>query len=344
MRQNDYLKLHFVNVNHGDATIIEFPDYGAPKTAHFGVIDFGAQRYEDRTIITQYMKKLINFRKDGDISFNYRIEFACVTHPHLDHYGGLGEFIATFSDKNNANNNKINAFWDCGFRTTEADYNEILVQISENDHITFVRTASGSEYEFGDTRIVILAPSIDLRNRFDTHGIKKNDSSVVMMIQYGKSCIILGGDAQFASWGKSTEEFPTLTRIKFVQDSLGLAEKKETTEPLNCNLLRISHHGSKHGSSLEQLERLDPEHIVIPAGSADWYKQKQKNWKGKFPHPLVKKILDTLKIPKKNIHITGDEGNIIVRYSGANRISKLRSFDVNPADSGFDATLQNCWQ
>ena len=185
MLNNNELKIHFINVNHGDATIIEFPDYA--NKAHFGVVDFGAKTANERGFTRDYLEALVDLRRDNDANFNYVIEFVCVTHPHNDHYGGLTRFMRVFADANNEDDNKIAAFWDCGFRTTSTQYNQILDDILDNDYLTFIRVAAGSEFEFGETRITVLAPSIDLRNRFDTFGIGKNDASVVLKIKFDNS-------------------------------------------------------------------------------------------------------------------------------------------------------------
>ena len=126
MQQNDELKAHFLNVNHGDATILEFPDDRTQNMARYGLVDFGAKRAVDREIMTAYMDTLVRFRADNDPAFDYRIEFACVTHPHDDHYGGLTRFMDAFSDSINPDQNKVKTFWDCGFRTNSLRYNQIL--------------------------------------------------------------------------------------------------------------------------------------------------------------------------------------------------------------------------
>lgn len=345
MLHNDELKLHFLNVNHGDATIIEFPDYESPKRAHFGVVDFGAKRAEDRTLTRDYMSALINLRKDKDPTFDFVIDFACVTHPHDDHYGGLRRFMNEFADAANAVNNKIESFWDCGFRTNSVMYNNILRDISLNKNLTFTRVTAGSEFEFGEVRITVLAPSVDLRNRFDTYGIGKNDASIVLKIKYGNSYVILAADAEFASWAKSTEEFPRRERITFYRDGLGLAERKETSDQLKCNLLRVSHHGSKHGTSLEYLERLKPDYVVISAGNLAWYQNNSSNWAGDFPHPL---IVETFKELDEDIqsrtYITGEVGNIIFKYDGNWTPKEKKTFLERPGTPGFDAALSNNWQ
>ncbi len=342
MIQNPDLKLHFVNVNHGDCTIIEFPDYPpqAP-TAHFAVVDFGAKKAVDRGLARDYMRALVELRRNNDANFDYAIEFACVTHPHDDHFGGLKRFLDEFGEHAAQDGNRIKAFWDCGFRTNATMYNHNLARVAQNPDITFTRISSGTELEFGATRITILAPSVDLRNRFDTYGVGKNDASIVLKVKFRRSYAILAGDAEYASWGKITEEFPRTRNIKFSSDALSVADRGETADQLKCNLLKLSHHGSKHGSSLEYLERLKPRHVVIPAGKPEWYDTHLSNWAGMFPHELVRRTLRVLD-PKLDIRVTGDVGNLIYKYTGGPSPT-VAQFRDSPGDPNFAAELAAKW-
>ena len=346
MPKNNDLRIHFVNVNHGDATIIEFPDETQTNKARFGVVDFGAKKAVDRGLMRDYLEALIAVRMADDQVSDYIIEFACCTHPHNDHYGGLKKFMDKFSNATTPANNKVEAFWDCGFRTNSTQYNQILEGILANQNIQFLRLGSGSEFKFGDVRIAVLAPSVDLRNRFDTFGIGKNDASIVLKIQYRNSNIILTGDAEFASWGKSTEEFPRREEIDFYGDALGLAERNETSDQLKCDLLKLSHHGSMHGTSLEYLERIKPNRIVITAGDDNWYQTKCSNWVGMFPHPLIKNTLQVLQqsIGKQiETKVTGDKGNLIYKYSGAVTPGGKTEFKDKPGTQNFQQVLDTEW-
>lgn len=343
MKPNTKLKIHFVNVNHGDCTIVEFPDYGAPTKARFGIIDLGAKLGDDRRLARDYMKALIKLRQNNDPNFKYSIEFVCVTHPHNDHYGGLPYFMDEFADAVNADNNHIQMFWDCGFRTQSTLYNKALNDISLNPNITFIRLSSGLDFTFGKVRIQVLTPSIDMRNRFDTWGVGKNNASVILKISHNKSHIVLGADAEFATWGKAGEEFPRMQKTTFFKDALGLAERNETSDQLKCHLFKVAHHGSKHGTSLEYLERLNPRIVVVPAGSDDWYANRVPSWKGMFPHPLVKQIFKTLD-PTIKVFVSGKEGNMIFNYTGGTSLSgNPKVFVHRPDEAGFEQVLAQEW-
>ena len=338
MRENPNLKIHFINVNHGDAIIIEFPDYGTnPKKAHFGIVDFGAKKAEDREHCKSYFESLVELRKGNDNELDYDIDFVCVTHPHDDHFGGLTRFMNEFRDK-------VKMFWDCGFRTNSITYNRIIDEIGNNDDITFVRVSAGAEFEFGNVRIFILGPSIDLRNRFDTYGVGKNDASIVLRIQLEKSSIILGADAEFASWGKITEEHPRRKTINFFNDALGMSERNEPSNQLKCDLLKVAHHGSKHGSTLEYLEILKPNRIVYTAGDDNWYANNMQNWANKFPHSLTKSIFSELKSNMKILN-TGEVGNIIYTYKGnyGPVSTEPKKIKEKPNENNFKNALDQAW-
>lgn len=351
MPLNNQLKLHFLDVKHGDCTIIEFPDYGSPLKAHFGVVDFGALLAGDMAVPRDYMEKLLDVRRVGFPNFDYEIDFVCVTHPHRDHYGGLRRFLTRFADPANAAQNYIKSFWDCGFRTTASTYNNILANdVIPNNNMVFQRVSAGSEYEFGDVKITIFGPSVDLRNRFDTWGVNMNDSSISLKISYNRSHIIIGGDAQFASWAKVTEEFPRRTGKVFYNDALGFAERKETADQIKCDLLRVSHHGSKHGTSLEYVERMKPNRIIYSAAPTQWYTANPSLVRGTFPHPLIEQIFDELEHFTGNTldrYVTGDTGHIIAKYSG-NYAPVNDPFDTipsstHPSNPAFFNLLQNAW-
>lgn len=337
MISNKYLRFHFLNVGHGDATIVEFPDYGSPVIARFGIIDFGPRKGPE--LVLDYLRELIKIRTDQD-SGMYRIEFACVTHPHEDHYGALKKFLDEYADSSDSSINRLNSFWDCGFRTTSSRYNNTLKKLILNHNVSFMRLAAGSEFDFGKVHVTVLAPSIDLRNRFDTFGVDKNNASVVLKFKLLNSYAIIAADAEYESWGKITEEFPRTRRIQFVPDALGLAERNDTSDQLKCDLLRSSHHGSMHGTDLRYIERINPNRIIISAGSQQWYEENEPRWTGLFPHPVTRTIVDCLHKDVEQM-VTGEEGHILVSYSGGWTPSSVETIREKPGNQAFATRLES---
>jgi competence protein ComEC len=337
MIPNDRLRFHFLDVGHGDATIIELPDFGTPvPTPRFAVVDFGD--WGTAELVRDYMTELVAART-GDTMDGYSIEFVCVTHPHEDHFAGMRTFLDRFADAGNSALNRVRQFWDCGFRTNSARYNNTLRTIITNRNITFVRLASGIEYEFGQVRVAVLAPSIDLRNRFDTFGVDKNNASIVLRLRLRNSYAVLAGDAEYESWGKIVEEFPRNRSVDYISDALGMAERDETTDQLKSDLLRASHHGSKHGTDLRYLERIDPNRIVISAGDDLWYRNNEPGWIGMFPHPITSLIMGELDAAV-SVHVTGETGHVVYSYSGGWCPAQPVFLRSDPGEPGFRQALE----
>jgi competence protein ComEC len=300
--RKDWLYIHILNVGDGDAIILELPRYQDETIRRFGIVDCG-----NNDKVFQYLKKLL-----PEHPTDYWIQFLCITHPHKDHYGGISPIMETYGF---SEHKRIRQFWDSGFRTNSVTYNTILQQISQEDSIVFIRQSAGAEFEFGEVRIIVLAPSIDLRNRYDTYGVNINNSSIVLKVIYKDSIIILGGDAQFDSWGKVCEEFPRISRIKTWAGADSLPEYSEINQ-LNCQVLKVSHHCSKHGTSLEYLEKMSPSYCVIScAGEKEGDGKSQHG----FPHQLAYDILLEEVKEEQRIFNTARDGSLIIRCTGSNR-------------------------
>jgi hypothetical protein len=68
--------------------------------------------------------------------------------------------------------------------------------------------------------------------------------------------LILGADSQTLSWAQVIIDFPQLGPDESVV-SVAL-KKARGVRPLAADVLKVSHHGSKHGVNLELVEQVDP--------------------------------------------------------------------------------------
>ncbi len=295
MIKNKNLRLHVVNVGHGDAILIEFPDKkgGGPR---FGLVDAGGRGKDNSAEKTLgYLKAFLEYRNEGQ-GYSGEFEFLCLTHPHHDHYYGMLPVLEWAVGAGIP----PTEFWDCGFRYNTLSYLKILKFLCDNaDVIQFTRVASGTEFHFGPVEVLVLAPSVDLRNRYDSYGVDVNDGSIVLRVRKSGGTAILAGDAHFDSWGKVCEEYPRTKHLTYppVKDSEGKLKAdvrnpdhpdliiKSKVNQLGCNLLKVAHHGSKRGTSFEYLEKLGAKHYAITCAKDSRY---AKDWKGKFPHPLTR--------------------------------------------------------
>jgi len=129
-------------------------------------------------------------------------------------------------------------------------------------------------YEDEKIKIQILAPVFS-----DYESL--NDYSVVIRIDYGETSFLFMGDAEELS-------------------------ENEIKEDVNCDVLKVGHHGSGTSSSNQFLSRARPKFAVISVGENNDY-----------GHPS-KSVLDRLSRIGAEILRTDKSGDIIIKSDGLN--------------------------
>lgn len=356
MTTNDDLRIHVINVGHGDSTLVEFPDLerGGTRVPRFGLVDAGgAKGLEHKT--REYVETFLEHRlgetptttaEDADAE-DYVFEFICLTHPHEDHLLGLMDVLETFCAPTVPMRMRPRQFWDSGFRYNTGCYLDILDRLALHPEVQFMRVTSGTEFQYNQIEVLVLAPSVDIRNRYDTYGVDANNGSIVLRLTHDEGIAILSGDAHFDSWGKICEEFPRKHHIVYPPD--GSKPDKRTPvsgmpflnqeDQLKCHLLKVSHHGSKNGTSYEYVHKLEPTHFAISCDQDAYYKP---GWKHKFPHPITRLVLgerldvfeaDSSDIPgatdlEHKVATTADSGTLIYRVGPGKRIRRWMLGDL----------------
>ncbi|MEJ2720574.1 MAG: hypothetical protein P8181_05465 [bacterium] len=298
MIANNMLRIHIINVGHGDSILVELPDdTTGGRRPRFGLVDAGGEDAQVRTKTVDYLRSFVEYRLEGPPSTNvdaadYLFEFICLTHPHADHLHGMMPV---------------------------------------------------TEFHYGEAEVLAIAPSIDMRNRYDTYGVDVNDASIVLRITLGRGVAILTGDAHFDSWGKVCEEFPRTKHLVYPADSHGDPDMRDPNRTdiaflnqanqLDCQLLKVAHHGSKRGTSYEYVEKLSPRHFAIPCDVDLDY---PANWKHKFPHPITRLIIgeeanifaaDSVQIPGvsqllASTGITAEHGTLVYRITRGGTVTR----------------------
>lgn len=317
----NYMALIALNVGDGDAIIIKFPKVDGKKVC--AVVDcYNA----DKTIAA--LKKL---KPDY-------IRFICASHPHYDHNKGLKELIE-WCDSEGI---KIKEFWDSGFRHVSKTHYNLINLLQGTSLINLVYPTSGYECTVGKVGVKVLSPSIHLKNRYDTFGININNASIVLKIEYphkniakwflskknasendlieedrlAQNTLILGGDAQFDAWAKITDEFPKLIRTENRGQMIDPDLIKHN--PLKCQVLKVPHHMSKHGISLEVLEIIKPIYTIASCSNSS---------KHGFPHELTVMAVEDIHKKKKDkgMRFTGHRekikrsGTIVAIFKGGSK-------------------------
>ncbi len=260
------LIIHILNVGHGDAIIVGLPARNEDERT-YGLVDC----YKG-TKVMKYMNKLYENKTKK------RLEFICATHPHGDHISGIEMFIRN-SDY------CPREFWDSGFRHASGTYRDILIALLEKQ-VKMIRVSSGMEWYFGKLRITALSPSVVLRNQYVTYGVDMNNASIVLRLEHhdenvlllrsrqydkehpdtpeeeraaGNSVVILAGNAEFDAWAQISSEYPKLETSAVFQGPL----VKKMLSLLNCHIIKVAHHGSKHSAPLDMYEKMSPSLAVI---------------------------------------------------------------------------------
>ncbi len=163
--------------------------------------------------------------------FNQKIDLMVLTHPDSDHLTGLVEVLKRYP---------TNRILTTGVLHTTAGYLEWLELIkAKNVPVTIAQ--AGQEMNFGGAKLTVLFPTQDLSQ----HRIEElNQSSIVIKLTYGQNCFLLTGDAD-----------ETLEKLLL---SSGV--------DLNCEVLKVSHHGSDSATSEEFLTAVKPAYAIVSVG------------------------------------------------------------------------------
>ncbi len=161
------------------------------------------------------------------------LDAAVATHPHADHIGGFRAVFARFP---------VGRFYDAGYPSTSATYEEILTMIEEQDY-RYSTPTRGETIDLDPAiRVDVLSP--DGQNAGEIH-----DNMLVLRLTYGRTSFLLAGDMS-----------ADLER-----------ELVSSGAEVDSTVLKVAHHGSRSSSTTAFLEAVDPEVAVISVGTGNPY-------------------------------------------------------------------------
>ena len=255
------LRATFVDVGQGDCAIIDFPD-GSVMLIDAGGNPQGGPDPGERALLP-----LLAARRRA------AVDVFVLTHPHPDHYGGLGALLEALP---------IVELWDNGQSTAEADMGgtsgaaRALLDRAQARGVRLVQPDQlcGSERRFGDATVRVIAPCPS----FDA-GYDPNDNSFVLRIDYAGRSLLFSGDIE------------------------GHAEHKLVASgaQLRADVFKVPHHGSRTSSSEPLLQAVKPQIAVISAGAWNQFGH---------PHP---EVLDRLEHHAEHVLQIGKLGGTSVR-------------------------------
>ena len=171
------------------------------------------------------------------------IDLVIITHPHADHLGQFPYVMKAFP---------VHEVWMSGYEYTTRAFERALDAVIHSD-AGYYEPRTGEIIEIGSLRLEILNP--------DKLTKVMHETSISLRAVYGDVAFIFTGDAE-----RVTEE-------KMVRSGL----------PLQAQIVKLGHHGSRTSSSITFLDAVDPEIAIISAGVDNPFGH---------PHPeVVKRVI-----------------------------------------------------
>jgi competence protein ComEC len=218
-RSSDWLVVHFLDVGQGDCILVQTPD------CRNVLIDAGDRDSADY---------VVNYLRDKGVR---SIDIAVITHPHVDHIGGLPTIL---------NNFDVGSVLDVGYPHGSKCYLDTLA-IIEARNISYRVAREGLNLPISRyVQFEVLWPPQGYVPNGES-GL--NNGSVVLYINYQDVSFLLPADIQ--------EE---------VEIQLLVNQKK-----LKSTVLKVAHHGSNDATSCKFLEVVEPEFAVISVGADNPY-------------------------------------------------------------------------
>ena len=205
--------------------------------------------------------------------FDRKLDAIVITNPDADHIGGFLDILKNY---------KVAKVFEPGTFNDSKTYQNLEAEI-KRQNIPDILVKRGMRLDLGDGAVIdILFPDRDVSTW------AANDGSVVAKLTYGKTSVMLTGDA-------------TALTEKII---LG-----ENFPPqLASTVLKVGHHGSRTSTSAEFVQAVSPAYALISDGKDN-----------KYGHPH-QETLDTLTRFGAKIFRTDLLGTIVMKSDGAKEV------------------------
>ena len=248
------LKVAFLDVGQGDAIFIEAPN------GNQILIDGGPNK-----AVLRELSKQMPF-------YDRSIDGVVLTHPHLDHYGGLVDVL---------DNYKIGFEMDSGNDNPESKGFDIYARKLEEEKAKRIFAKKGMRVNLDEgLYLEILLPVINKK------GMSAHDEMVVARLVYGNNSFLLTGDME-----DNLESFLL---------SFGGSIKSD--------VLKVGHHGSKTSTSEKFLGMVNPGLTIISAGKNNKYGHPHQE----VTDRLARFEIPTLRTDEKGTVVLKSDGEKIV--------------------------------
>lgn len=228
----DNLRVTFLDVGQGDATVVELPD-GRTLLIDGGVAYGGWDA--GRGIVAPFLW-------DRGIT---SLDHVIATHPQRDHVGGL-EWITKNFD--------VRRFWHNGIIRDEQFFQRLKKTIRDREIVEDTAVRGEDIVDSGPCRLGILnpPPSHEGTSHQDSgpnRGTLLNNLSIITRLDCGPHSFLFTADAEIEALGRLVKN----------------AQRKTVT------VVKIPHHGAKSSLHEEWIRRLDSDIAVVSVGRRNRY-------------------------------------------------------------------------
>ena len=187
------------------------------------------------------------------------IDHVLITHAHNDHYGGVFSVFENLEVKNLITTDEFQnrKIWNSIAGEVEIESCSVFT-VSDTTHI-----------DFDEITFKIIHPDRTYKDN------NINNLSIVVRLDYKELSVLFTGDLEHEGEEYLIKNYP---------------------EFLDCDILKVGHHGSKTASSLSFIKMVDPQYAVISTAKKNRFN---------FPHKI---ILERYAFLDSNLMITGYDG------------------------------------
>ena len=225
------LSVHMIDVGQGDSILLEY-------NSEYMLIDAG--EISEGEAVVDYLKG-----ENVD-----KLDYAVITHPHSDHYGGMQTVLESIDTENIIMSEAYN---------TTRTWESLIDYIGENKY-NVISPKTNDVFKLGDCEVTAFVPEIDNEDL--------NNCSIILRAEYDGVSALFTGDAE-----KSEEK-----------------QVVESGFDVSADILKVGHHGSSTSTGDSFLEEVSPNLALISCGKDNDYGHPHRETTAKFNENKIRTI------------------------------------------------------